>query len=147
MATTGTLVTVGDSTILTVLALITLLITAAAGVGGSWRLSRNTQSVNIYRENARAWQQKAQLQDTEIRDLQADGQVKDAKIAELLARVATLENVVTGRSLIEDLTSQMNARGGEVLAQLGAIRGAQRAMAEELAEVRASVNLPGGGKS
>lgn len=113
-------------TVLEIVAVITLLITAAAGVGGSWRLSRNTQSVNIYRENAQAWQQKAELQDGEIRDLQASGQVKDAQIAELKARVSVLENMVTGKSLIEELTMQTATRGAEVLAQLGEIRGEQR---------------------
>jgi hypothetical protein len=131
--------------ILTIVALVTLLITAAAGVGGSWRLSRNTQSVNVYRENALAWQQKAELQSGQITDLQTASAVKDQQIIELKARLSTLEGVVTGKSMIQELSQRLDLRWTELLAQVSELRGGQRQIQERLSITSGSGNSPPGG--
>jgi uncharacterized protein HemX len=119
---------VSAGTIASLVAVVSLLITAAGVVGGSWRLGRNTQTVTLYRDTALAWEAKASAQEAQLEQLEADNRAKDTKIAELVARVGVLSDMVTGKSAIEAMEGQMT----ELLAQCQRI----------LAEVKATV---GGG--
>lgn len=128
-----------SASLLTIVAIVTLLITAAGAIGGSWKISRNTQAVSIYRENAKAWQDKAELHEERIRELEAGSAAKDTQITGLKAKLAQLEDMVTGRSLLEQLIRDVNAQTSETMAQMGDIRGDLRANSEALSSIASSV--------
>jgi N-methylhydantoinase B/oxoprolinase/acetone carboxylase alpha subunit len=133
-----------SATILTIAALVTLLITAAGAIGGSWRLSRNTQSVNIYRENAKAWQDKAELQEAEISELRLSSNVKDEQITDLRARISTLEDMVTGRSLLEQMAADSRTRYGELLNVVAGMRSELRTEHESTRKLLTRIPSEGG---
>jgi septal ring factor EnvC (AmiA/AmiB activator) len=116
------LLTMSEGVILTLLAITSLAATAAAAIGGSWRLSRNTQTVNIYRENAKAWEDKANLQEKEIESLKKDRSEQGTKITQLEHDITQLRDLITSRTLIEQLGKNIEAKQSEVLAQIGTVR-------------------------
>jgi hypothetical protein len=91
------------------IAIIGLLITVAGLIGASFRIGRNAQTVNTYREAANAWESKAKAQADEIDELRDKLAVAEATIEKMQARLKLLEEMVTGRIAITDLTIKMEA--------------------------------------
>ncbi|HEV2172906.1 MAG TPA: hypothetical protein VGR71_05030 [Nitrospira sp.] len=89
--------------VVALISFIGLAITVAA-IFGSFRVARNTQTTTLYREAAQAWEAKARSQEDEIHELQKRDSEKDRLIAELKARVEVLQDIVTGRSMLEKLS-------------------------------------------
>jgi Tfp pilus assembly protein PilX len=122
--------------VLVLVAVITLLIAAAGVVGGQYRISRNKVAIDITKEIAEAWEAKARQQETQIADLEREAQVtktettaalaaKDAEIAAVKARLEVLQDMVTGRSAIDELKADhhlLQVKVAETLAQVGAAR-------------------------
>lgn len=96
------------SGLVTIIAIISLLAVAATVVGGSYRNSRATQVLTLYRESAQAWEQKATLQQGEIEELQADSSRKDKQIADLQGRLTVLQDLVTGKTALEQLLPELH---------------------------------------
>jgi hypothetical protein len=92
---------ISTNVILAIVALIGLLATAAAAVGGSFKVSNNTATISRYREAAQAWETKSRAQDAEILELQRVNIANDKKISELEARVTILQDLVTGKSAVD----------------------------------------------
>lgn len=114
-----------------VVAIMGFLVTGAV-VFGSWRVSRNTTATQQYRDTALAWEGKARAQDAEISDLKQALAAKDSQIADLSARVAVLQDTVTGKSALEIL----EARSAEMLQMSAEVRTVVRANTEILADLR-----------
>jgi chromosome segregation ATPase len=113
--------------ILAIVALVGLLITAATVIGGSFRVSRNTQTVSNYREAALSWESQSKALEAQVRlfeeqlaerevhartmESQFEAQLaeKDARIHELEGRLTTLQDVVTGKAAVEALTVEMRS--------------------------------------
>jgi len=91
--------------IATLLSVIGFVITAAGLVGVSFRVGRNAQTVNNYRESASAWEMKAKSQADEITALQQKLNDQDAVIKKLQERVAVLEDMATGKAAVADLAA------------------------------------------
>lgn len=84
-----------------------LVTTAAAVLAGTWRISRNTATVNNFRDSALSWETKSKSQDEEIEKLHRDLAARDREVSDLQGRVGTLQDMVTGKSAVEELTSSM----------------------------------------
>jgi hypothetical protein len=92
-----------------IIAALGLLFTAAGIAGGSWRISRNTQTVALYKDTAEAWEAKSKSQDARIAELEEAEHRKDREISELRGQVATLQDLVTGRSALQDMDERLAA--------------------------------------
>jgi chromosome segregation ATPase len=132
--------------ILAIVALVGLLITAATVIGGSFRVSRNTQTVSNYREAALSWESQSKALEAQVRlfeeqlaerdahartvESQFEAQLaeKDARIHELEGRLTTLQDVVTGKAAVEALTTEMRS----VRTGLDAVKGDVAAIRETL---------------
>ena len=126
--------------ILTVVAVVSLLLTAAGAIGGQYRINRTDRSVKITKEIAEAWEAKAQQQESQIADMKqlaaereqettAALAAKDTEIAELRARVQVLQDLVTGKSAIEDLAIRLDTRLTELFSEINVVRGDVRKLA------------------
>ena len=89
--------------ILSIVAVVTLLITAAGVVGMGFRVGNNTQTLQNYRETAQSWKDKADAQAIQITLLEKASTEKDHQIAELQAKVSLLEKLVLGESTAASL--------------------------------------------
>jgi Tfp pilus assembly protein PilX len=130
------LISVTIEGVLVVVAVVTLLIAAAGVVGGQFRISRNATAIKITTEIAQAWENKAKVQEQQIHDLELSAAkqsqqttaalaAKDAEIAELRARVEVLQDLVTGKSAVENLAQdhkRLEGKISETLQQVGIIR-------------------------
>lgn len=150
--------------IITIVAVIGLLITAATVVGGSFRVSRNTATVTRYKEAADSWQAKAVAQDEKIEAQEerinhltseiaekdavftAELASKDTQISRLQGRLSVLQEVVTGKAALEEIAQRQtefvtawNDRTSEILNQVGAVRGENRAIHERLDAMSAQI--------
>lgn len=96
-----------SSAIVTWIAVLGFLITAAGLVGVSMRVGRNSQTVANYREAAASWEAKARAQEGQITQLQAADAAKKEQITELTAKVQLLQDMVTGKTAIEQLAAQV----------------------------------------
>lgn len=123
-----------NATILTAVAVVGLLITAAT-VWGSFRVSRNTQATTLYRETASAWEAKSTAQDDEIASLKRALVTKDTQIAELNARVSLLTDMVTGKSVLEEVRQRFDERTDELLGIVSTTR-------DEVARMRKALDAP-----
>lgn len=94
-------------TIVSVAGLILVLATIT-GAYFAFRQSRNTQLVEVYRGTANAWQERASAYADQIRELQEQDKVKTAQIADLIAQVAMLRELVTGQRSIELLIQKVD---------------------------------------
>jgi len=107
-----------------------LLLTAAT-VWGAFRVSRNTTATALYRGTAEAWEARATSQAMEIKETREQAERdraeftakladKDAQIADLAARVQLLSDMVTGKSVLEEISrsihQRFDERTGEILA-------------------------------
>lgn len=119
--------------ILTAVAVITLAITVAAVLGGSFRSGKNTAALTAYRETAIAYQTKAEAQEGKIHDLETQNASQAMTIAELQAKMALLQDLVTGKTAIDMLV----ARAGEMLDQMAATRSEVREVHELLTKGKA----------
>jgi hypothetical protein len=115
------------------------VILSAATIFASFRVTRNTQATALYRENAAGWEAQAKLQKTQAADMQsgydqqlgelrAQGADKDQKIADLTARVEVLQDMVTGKSLLEAHHQAFEAKTAELLALAAETRSEVKAM-------------------
>lgn len=130
----------GTNIILAVVAVVGLLITTAS-VMGTFRVSRNTQTVSTYREAAQAWQTKAEAQEEVINDLKTQLAEANAKIEELSKRVQMLQDVVTSRSIVEALAHELTAHHTTVTARFDSMDAAIRHLAEVFATWTSSQSL------
>lgn len=71
---------------------------AIVGILGQWRVTKNTAALSQYRDIAKAWEDKARVQEAEITDLQIDKHHKDQVIAELQGKVNVLQDALTGKA-------------------------------------------------
>lgn len=122
--------------ILVIIAVITLALAAAGVIGGQYRISKNKTAIDVTKEIAEAWENKARAQETQIADLETAAQAhkerttlalaaKDAEIADLSARVGLLQDLVTGKTAIENLSAdhqRFDTKLAEILAQVGEAR-------------------------
>lgn len=126
--------------LVSIAAVVGLLIVAAAAIGANFRSSRAATALANYRTLAESWEQRARL-------LEAQDTEKAQQIAVLTARVGVLQDMVTGKTQLETLTRQVGsltadlaarwsaqeARVGEILNQVGVVRGDVRAVRKALA--------------
>lgn len=101
---------IDGGTLVTFLAIASFIF-AVVGILGQWRVSRNTAALSQYRDIAKAWEDKARVQEAEISDLQDDARRKDSVIAELTGKVNVLQDSLTGKAAWDVL----EARIGEAL--------------------------------
>lgn len=94
--------------VVTILSVIGFLITAAGLIGVSFRVGRNAQTVNNYRESADAWEMKAKAQADTIAECQARLAENDVTIRKLQDRVQILEEMVTGHTAITTLATDIS---------------------------------------
>lgn len=115
------------------------VILSAATILASFKVTRNTQATALYRENAAGWEAQAGLEKTKSAEMQAayDRQLdelrvqaaaKDEKIADLTARVEVLQDMVTGKSLLEEHHRAFQAKSAELLAMVADTRSEVRAV-------------------
>jgi hypothetical protein len=115
------------------------VVLGAATILASFRVTRNTQATVLYRENAAGWEAKSKLQTVQaaetaagygqqLDELRVQGAEKDQKIADLTARVEVLQDMVTGRSLLEEHHRAFEAKSAELLALAADTRSEVRAM-------------------
>lgn len=158
--------------IITIVAVIGLLITAATVVGGSFRVSRNTATVTRYKEAADSWQAKAVAQDEKIEAQEeritvlqheiaakdaaftAEMSAKDTLISQLQGRLSVLQEVVTGKAVLDEISQRQveflnswDNRTGEILNQVAATRGENRAIHERLDVISAQLEDVGRGRT
>jgi len=128
------------TTLVSIASVVGLLIVAAASIGANYRSSRAAAALANYRTLAESWEQRARL-------LEAQDTEKAQQIAVLTARVGVLQDMVTGKDQLEALAHQLGdladtlagrwsaheARVGEILNQVGAVRGDVRAVRQALA--------------
>jgi predicted RNase H-like nuclease (RuvC/YqgF family) len=120
------------------IATVVVALLALTGVLGiSFRSARGTQILrnaeavaDSWRERADAMEVRAKARDEAIKDLQDKLAERDREISLLQGKILTLEEMVTGRSAIEELARQfqqrnvhMSERVTEALMQINAIRG------------------------
>lgn len=106
------------SILVAIVAVIGLLGTAAAVVGGSFRVSRHTQVVANYRDAAQAWEAKASAQGNEITELRSELAEREKEIIELRSRVSILQDMVTGKSAIEQIIPEIHSVRDELKAAI-----------------------------
>ena len=97
---------IDGGTLVTFLAIASFVF-AVVGIIGQWRVSKNTAALSQYRDIAKAWEDKARVQETEIADLQDDARRKDAVIAELTGKVTVLQDSLTGKAAWDVLESRI----------------------------------------
>jgi predicted RNase H-like nuclease (RuvC/YqgF family) len=120
------------------IATVVVALLALTGVLGiSFRSARGTQILrnaeavaDSWRERADAMEVRANARDEAIKELQDKLAERDREISLLQGKILTLEEMVTGRSAIEELARQfqqrnvhMSERVTEALMQINAIRG------------------------
>ncbi len=111
------------------LALVGVL-AVAFRTGRSAQIIKNSEAVAAsWKERAEAMEKKAAARDEAIKDLQDKLRMRDEEVLKLRANMATLQDLVTGRSAIEQLGREMSdgskvteQRMGEVLEQVGTVR-------------------------
>lgn len=109
--------------LVTLVGILGFILTIAAGVGSvaAFRISRNTETVRTYKENAAAWKERSEQQDVEITDLRSKIADQAKLIADLQGQLHTLSDVVTGRAAITELGQQLAKYMGDLAAQVGNI--------------------------
>jgi chromosome segregation ATPase len=119
-----------------IIGILGFLFAVATLLGGNYRVARNAKIVADYEAGYKGLQAKSEGQRQEIEELQRQGTEKDSRIAELehelsdlKGRMSVLQEIVTGKPAIEELTKQMaaavtmmNDRAGETLMQIGQLR-------------------------
>lgn len=114
----GTLLSLG-------IGLVAVLLTAA-GIIGTWlalRVSRNTQVVTNYKAAADAWQARAVAQGDEIKGLQESLEETRHQNTELQAKVNVLQDLVTGRHAVDELSDKMDMGFERIAIQIRQLRG------------------------
>lgn len=94
--------------LVTLLSVIGFLVTAAGLVGISFRVGRNAQTVNNYKDSAEAWEMKARTQTDEIAELHEKLTANDVIIKKLQDRVRVLEDLVNGQTAINALSANID---------------------------------------
>jgi len=77
-------------------------------LGVSLRAGRQTSTINNYREAASSWEMKANAQEGQIKDLNAQVLDLQKENAALHSEVATLKDLVTGRAALTEVTAQLS---------------------------------------
>lgn len=113
------------------------LLALAAVAGASFRSSGKLASVQNWRDLAQSLETRTNIQETEIKELQAANAEKDKAIAALQAQVEYLKDLATGRAAIANLAAdvarladKVESRTSEALSQHGEIRAEIRAVHE-----------------
>jgi len=75
-------------------------------VAGAFRTGRSAQTLVNYRDVASSWKDKAEAQDQTMARMQQQLDEKTSRIASLEAKVATLQDMVSGRVAVEQLTAE-----------------------------------------
>lgn len=101
---------------LTVLIAVFGALITISTVYASFKVTRNTQATAVYRTTAEGWEAQAKLQERQIAELTAQAARKDQKIADLTARVEVLQDMVTGKSLLEEHHRAFQSKAAELLA-------------------------------
>lgn len=104
----------------------------------SWRVSKRSVSVQLYRDTASAWEAKSKAQDQENADLRRMLASRDEKIADLTGRVAVLQDTVTGArawDTLERRTAEMLALAADTRSETRQIHKAVRAGLDRLGEL------------
>lgn len=91
----------------TIVGVLALLLAAGGVVGTSLRVGRNSQTVANYREAASSWEAKATAQAGQLDELQAAHEQAAQEVTELRAKVQILQDLVTGKTAIEQLSVQV----------------------------------------
>lgn len=106
--------------VLAVVAVCTLALGAAA-VAGQFRVSRNTGAVNAYRDSAQGWESLARTKDAEMTEMRVQIAALQAENSALKGRMQAMENIVTGKSMIEELSRDIDAKYETLVARLDGI--------------------------
>ena len=128
------------TTVIALVALLTFLAAGAAVVAAYWRSGRNSATLTNLKDAVDAYEAKVKAQDLTIADLQhsrtaeveeLNGRLasKDREVTELQARVAVLQDMVTGKSAIDRLTqavdqftTRTDERGALILSEVQSMR-------------------------
>jgi hypothetical protein len=87
--------------------ILSFVIAVGVLLGTAWRVGKNTQTVNNYRESALSWETKARAQESELSDVR--DQLGDAinQLQEMQGKVHVLEEVASGRAALEAMATQI----------------------------------------
>lgn len=88
------------------LAILTFLGTGVVYIVGAFRSTRNTNTLVTLKNSLDAYERQDKVRQGEIADLQKQVTEKDEQIKELQGKVSVLQDVVTGRQLIEQLQAR-----------------------------------------
>jgi hypothetical protein len=129
-----------SSGLATGVAILAFLVTAGGVIGVSLRIGRNTQTIANYREAATSWEAKAKAQEGQIEELQAADTAKATQITELTAKVQLLQDMVTGKTAIEQLAAQV----ADTFARIDEKLIGRDVFEKEFADLRAELRSGGG---
>lgn len=83
------------------------VVAVAALAGTAWRVGKNTQTVNNYRESAQSWEARAKSYEEDLADVTAKNEDFQRQISEMQGKIHILEEVASGRAAMEALTTQI----------------------------------------
>lgn len=126
------------------IATIVVALLALVGVLAiSFRTGRNAQILSnaeaiadSWKDRAAAMEEKAKGQGEAVRDLQDKLAAKDHEIGQLQGEILTLRDLVTGRSAIQELASQLTVRNAQIDDRIEEMLGLLRDSNELLREMR-----------
>lgn len=95
------------STISTVIALVSLVLALGALFGRQRKAATTANLIAEYSQSAEAWESLATARDEKIKQQDALITSLQAHVAELSAKLQVLEDLVTGRTAVEQLSAQL----------------------------------------
>ena len=143
--------------VLALVGLMSFLIAAVAAVAAMWRSSRNNATLQNLKDATESYKLKAEAQDVTIADMRRDHDAevaglnrrladKDAEVIDLRGRLGVLQEMVTGRTALEQLAGAFDqfAQGYSASEQriLAAVASVQQAIDNLSAEQRGSHDRP-----
>lgn len=109
-------------------------------LAGSFKNTRDKKTLESLKTSADAWEAESRAQDLKIKNLEDENAEKDRKIADLTSRLDVLQDLVTGRSAIEDLTRIVEQFSQASVMRVGEIMSAIESAQAGVATVNASVD-------
>jgi hypothetical protein len=118
-----------SATLIVVLAAVIGVMLTVAGVAGVWlslRTAQNSQTLKNFRDASASWREKADALTSDLASMQAELTALTAKYTTLLAAHEVLKNVVTGRSEIEAMATQMGEYKDEIIREIRTVKATVR---------------------
>jgi uncharacterized protein YlxW (UPF0749 family) len=109
-----------SAVVITAVAVLGILLTVA-GVIGVWlamRTAQHTQTVKNFRDAAESWREKAEATDSELTSMRTEMTELRQQYTSLLQKHEALQDVVTGRTAIENLGVQVGDAQSAIIAEI-----------------------------